>query len=760
MTHNGLAFTLVLMSFLLGFVVIPAFILPRPKSARNRLDEIVINFIRWMAVVLVVTHVLAAVRLYETVTLVGLAIVALYFTRFRKNGFNLGSTFSVMHSAATRMVETHDERSTRSVDPNATWDDDDKERGAIQLSAPKMFRRRSGTVRWEQEPVEVETRWQTPRAHEAHAQAVIAARKPKIVRPRFKISRVPLVLLFTVPALFVLGQSLWLRLQIVLQNDAMVVPDAYVHMTWAKGLAVNNLWPDGIYPMGMPSVIAYVGKLSVMVDTAQVTRFLGPIVGMLMVFGIFYATLRLTRNPGAAVLAGGAFGLFGTRPEWHEPFNRQLGPLPQELAIAITFLAIPFVVWAVSQKDYGHLATLGCAGIVLALMHPVPIPVFIVFATVAAFATAVVMGGGRHRWAVGASGVLVAGVLAGMSYIPLGLISGHEFYGALTNFNPVQTASEKAAEEENAKLNPDTGTADESRQNGVSRLAMVGVALGLVGGLWLVFVKRARAFGAQIIALALLGVVILLFYDASWLPLDDFYASRVEGSASPWIAILIGLGVAGLAAFIPRRIARFSVAITLVIGSLGLFMFGQKFPPTTAWVSYIEYSSMVTQTQNIKEDVERFTYTMVGIPEQRQRLMGSAFLVDLWVFARDVRLHDARDPSYQLPIPTERIFISVEKIPFPGFDVPASSATDEYYRDNEKRGRIMAIVARWAETYRRYHDDMSIYYDDEKIRIYEIKRTPDIQAADSSAQFKDYKWNRGELFNDGAAVPFLGGVDE
>ena len=169
MTNNGVAFTLVLMSFMLGFVLIPAFILPRPKSARNRLDEIVINFIRWMAVVLVVTHVLAAVRLYETVTLVGFAIVALYFTRFRKNGFHLGSVFSVMHRAATRVVETHDEHSTRSVDPNATWDDDDtSERGSLAMTAPKLFRRRSRSeIRWDDPVEETETRWQTPRAIEA-----------------------------------------------------------------------------------------------------------------------------------------------------------------------------------------------------------------------------------------------------------------------------------------------------------------------------------------------------------------------------------------------------------------------------------------------------------------------------------------------------------------------------------------------------------------------------------------------------------------
>lgn len=729
MTSNWISFSLVALSFVIGFGIVPALVLPRPRSARNRLDEVVINFIRWTCVVLVATHLLAIVRLYETVTLLFLAVGVVYFTKMRPRGYNLGNLFSVVHLGAINAMSVSEANSRRNVDPSA-----ESERGELSIALPGRRRRRSEIVFEGQEE---------------------RPRERRVIRPKIKISAVPLIALLTIPIFFVLGQAFWLRLQIVLANDAMPVPDAYVHMTWAKDLAVNQIWPDGIYPMGMPSMITYVGKLSVIVDTADVTRFLGPIVGMLVVFGIFYCALRLTRNPGAAILAAGAFGLYGTRIEWHEPFYRQVAALPQEMAIAITFLALPFAVWAVQQKDYGHLVTLGCAGATLAMMHPVPIPVFAVFATVAAAATAVVLRGRRRNWVIGVAGVFVAGAIAGMMYIPLGIITGHGFYGGLTNFNPIQTAVEEKEDEASTPHELDRI----GKNNGIRDLAVIATIGGFVASAWLIFRKRARAFGAQVLALSAVGLVVLLFYNPQWLPLDSFYTRRFANSAGPWMALVLGLAVAAVSSFIPARLARVNIAATVLLGCAGLALFGNAFPPQKQFIAYVEYSSMVTQTQAIKADTERYTYTMVGTPEQRQRLKGSSFFIDLWVFARDVRLHDARNPAYQLPVPTEKIFVTVEKVPFPGFDVPAASATDEYYRDKLKRGRIMTIVGRWMETYSRYHDDVTVYYDDDNIRIYMVERTPDIRAADASDQFKDYEWKRGVLFNEGPATPALGGVD-
>ncbi len=98
---------------------------------------------------------------------------------------------------------------------------------------------------------------------------------------------------------------------------------------------------------------------------------------------------------------------------------------------------------------------------------------------------------------------------------------------------------------------------------------------------------------------------------------------------------------------------------------------------------------------------------MVGIPEQRQRILGDGFFVELWVFARDARVQEAMRPGYELPIATEDVYITVEKDAFPALILEPTNPTNEYYRNEVKRGRIMAIVYEWCETYRRYHDDMS-----------------------------------------------------
>ncbi len=64
----------------------------------------------------------------------------------------------------------------------------------------------------------------------------------------------------------------------------------------------------------------------------------------------------------------------------------------------------------------------------------------------------------------------------------------------------------------------------------------------------------------------------------------------------------------------------------------------------------------------------------------------------------------------------------------------------------------MAIAYEWCESYRRYHDDMSVYYDDENVRIYQIHRNADFRLADQSLQFKDYEYDQGELFNSGPTI--------
>ncbi len=48
--------------FGVAFILLPWLILPTPKTARNALDVVVINFLRWAAIIIIVSQILAASR--------------------------------------------------------------------------------------------------------------------------------------------------------------------------------------------------------------------------------------------------------------------------------------------------------------------------------------------------------------------------------------------------------------------------------------------------------------------------------------------------------------------------------------------------------------------------------------------------------------------------------------------------------------------------------------------------------------------------
>jgi hypothetical protein len=99
-------------------------------------------------------------------------------------------------------------------------------------------------------------------------------------------------------------------------------------------------------------------------------------------------------------------------------------------------------------------------------------------------------------------------------------------------------------------------------------------------------------------------------------------------------------------------------------------------------------------------------------------------------------------------VPTNRVYIFAEKVPFPGPESPPFGPTEEYYRNHEIRGRLEARILAWCEAYKKVHGDMSVVYEDEDLRVYEIDRKVDVARAERTGDFRDYTWKPGQLFND------------
>lgn len=707
-----LALVLVVLAFFLGFVAVPWLVLPRPASARNSLDAAVINFVRWTALVIAGGHVLMALRLFEALTLIAIILVGIHLTKLRPRGWTLARIREGARTASLRVVGAADRAEQRRRGPDEP----------MELYGPE-----------EPEP--------TP---------VRAGRRRDPIR-------LVGVLLAAAPIIAVLAVSFWLRVEGSLQNAALSPPDNYVHLTWARAASVNQLFVDGVYPQGMPIIIAYLDKFAFGVDLIDTVRFFGPMIGTLIVFSVGYATLRLTRNPGAAILAAGAFGLTGMRPEWHEDWVRQTGTLPQELSLAVAVLGVTFLVLVVVECDRDHLWTIGAATLLLALTHPLPLGMMVVVGGGAALVTALFVHGGMRR-ALEAGGVAASGAVIGSLFLPVALLAGIPLYEGATNLNPFETSTEPGSVDVEASALP-----FELGHNVLTGVAAVGAALALTAGL-VALARGRRTVGARFLGLAAISGIVLALYDPRVLPLDPFFTGRFANMVGPMVAIALGGGVGALVLiplFRSQPLAR--AAVMVVAGLAALAVFTAQFPAEgPQGRAPIEYDSVVHVTRELKAQNERLEYTVVGTPEQAQMLGNHGWFVELWVFARDVGYIDeefrasdgrpsffARDPGIPLPIPTRDVYIVVEKEPFSEFTLPPRGATEEYYRNPDKRGRVMAVTYRWAEEYRRYHSDMTVHFDDDQVRVYRIRHAPNPEISEDSPMFEDYRWRPGQLFEEG-----------
>ncbi len=345
-------------------------------------------------------------------------------------------------------------------------------------------------------------------------------------------------------------------------------------------------------------------------------------------------------------------------------------------------------------------------------------------------------------------GVVILAALIGHIYIPLALLFGKAIFAGIRELLPFIGNPGTASDAPSA-----AAVQEGLGQNAISIGSLIGAVFGFFGGFVMLATKR-RASGAATIGLAAVAVLVVVLFDTSILGLDPFYAIRLAWIIGPMLALGYGVGLAGVLAVVPMRLGLVRVAISMIVASLAILIFASMFPVPAVGGdrSPTDYEAVARRTRDIQRESEHFTYTIVGIPEQRQRIYGDGFFVELWVFARDVRIQEAARPGYELPVATQDVYITIEKHPNPALLLEPTNATNEYYRNEVKRGRIMAVAFEWCETYRRYHDDMSIYYDDENIRIYQIQRNADFRLADQSPQFKDYEYHQGELFNSGPTI--------
>jgi hypothetical protein len=155
----------------------------------------------------------------------------------------------------------------------------------------------------------------------------------------------------------------------------------------------------------------------------------------------------------------------------------------------------------------------------------------------------------------------------------------------------------------------------------------------------------------------------------------------------------------------------------------------------------LEYDAAVHCYLTIRRDYSPLNWTIVAPVEQYQQVLGRGWHYELSRFVLEFTPEQVSQPRFSFPIPTTDIFIFVEKVPL-GRTTPltaedaarplqpmseVNNPTAYYYRTAANRAAVQARALALIEAYSSTHAGVSIYYEDEQLRVYHIKHQPVIR---------------------------------
>lgn len=502
----------------------------------------------------------------------------------------------------------------------------------------------------------------------------------------------------------ILLMSAGLRLAGVPARAAPGDAGTYLHMAWTRLLTSNTIWLDGAYPMGAHSWVQAVAQFA-RVDEALLVRTVGGLAGLLLTVGVYVAVRYAGGRRGVAVLATAVYGVFifsGVLPAeaW-----RQQELHPFELGLVFLLPALMFCADFLDTHRWSVLLLAGECLTAAFLFHPISglfgllgwLSILVVRALRRPCAVR------RLGWAAAAGGA--AALLGSLFLIAAHLLGRPRHQGVLDIARAFFTP----------------GTPDPVWQ--ATAVGLAALAAGLI-----LSPRDSRATYRRSIGL-LLGVLLALFVGYPALLAPDKVGIPLSLVAAAALGLELDV-VITLGLTLLRRLAgrvgapQVGPSVGLTAGLVALAIAGMTVisPPLRADPGRPqEPEALARVLYQIKREHLAYTWTVVGYAEALPQVLGRGYYLSWKDFLarydpQEYRF-DPRDPD--LAIPTRYVFIMVEKQVFVG---PNDMAVDTL-----ERARLQVALQEWVERYQQRHDDMSVYYADNSVAVYQIYRSPEIE---------------------------------
>ena len=528
--------------------------------------------------------------------------------------------------------------------------------------------------------------------------------------------------------------------------------DTYVHLYLLKlleeGRQVDPEW--GPYPRGMHFVLMAV-QLVTNVDEILLMNFFGAFAGVLMTIGVAAITWKLSGRMTAGLAAGFLYAtlvggpsqyfvlggvirtsdptlarLFHTLP-YDEltrhgefdiamtAFQRQSSTLSQEFAIALLLPAMLFLISYLRDGRRWHLVGFAASAAAIAAVHSGVVIPLALLSMLAALCLAVdrTLNRAALRRAVA---VAVAAIAAGSSWLVALIaypyaggashISGESTVGTaaiyyfpfLARFVSNGDAVATPAQQMSLSFTP-----------GLMFCSIAGVVLVVMA-----FTDRSERRGNYLWAAG----AFFLFMTMHFAPILGLPQLVEPMRNSQWLLMTMCIVPPLALAQMPRVFAslprpRVAVAATVAVAAaLWLSRVPLLSQPVMhdRIVNYSGYGTSALAVLRIERTLQPYTWTLVSYGQEFPMVLRRGFHVPAADFLAQY------DPEAQLlPIPTQHVFIVVEKTPH-RFEI--NDWTRRFSRaDIEQR------LQTWVHLYQATHGNLRVFLEDEHVRVYHIGRT-------------------------------------
>ncbi len=523
----------------------------------------------------------------------------------------------------------------------------------------------------------------------------------------------------------VIAVSLYMRFSHAFTQSYYAASDPYVHYRWANLIGLKQqIYADGIYSYGYPSVISLLQKIFI-IDPYYIVRFLGPLASIpLMASILLFLYVKVSRRMTVLLVPAVLYGVGFAIPV---AIGRQAMALPMEYGMIFVLPGVYFLfAYFKSGRMMNVWLAAECAAVVT-LLHTYSA----LFAAIGYGVVFLMYAGriGRAFWT--AAAVCAGGAFIGALPMLVALAAGLSFNTTAINYIQESVGV-------GTSVNTFSVTLETQLFIGVA-LAAAAATLAVIG-----LRRRYENESTPIDSRAIIGIVVffsimLFLYMIPALGLPEIITiDRITVFFCVSAALMSGVAAAlpELAGFRWQRGIQLVMLGAIVIAVL---LFGSLRPTEPERLQYNEAVQAYLRIQ--QEFAPPKEWNMISTTEELPLAENYGWHTQLADFVTN--FIDNPD-AHTFPTLSPYVFLFVEKQPLRSFrpdvagiplqpsdaeriipPMPANvtDSTTYYYRgDFVNRRTLQAKAYYWAEQYRSKHRNMTIFFDNDVYRVYLITK--------------------------------------